>query len=88
MSSRHCRPHFPTTRTSMPKNSRVCLGVSIACLVLFVANLVLGKLEVSSRIDTNIHLDGVPEFLLLLVCVIFFVISTLLKERAEANNSH
>ncbi|MDE0280816.1 MAG: hypothetical protein OXN16_06995 [Gammaproteobacteria bacterium] len=55
---------------------------------MFAVNLVVGKMEVSSRIDTNIHLDGVPEFLLLLVAVMFFVISTLLKERAEANNSH
>ena len=45
-------------------------------------------MEVSSRIVSNIHLDGVPEFLLLLVSVIFFVISTLLNERAEANNTH
>ena len=72
----------------MLKNSRIYLVISIACIVLFAVNLVVGKMEVSSRIDTNIHLDGVPEFLLLLVAVMFFVISTLLKERAEANNSH
>lgn len=72
----------------MLKNSRIYLIISISCIVLFAVNLVVGKMEVSSRIDTNIHLDGVPEFLLLLVAVMFFVISTLLKERAEANNSH
>ena len=72
----------------MLKNSRVYLIISIACILLFALNLVVGKMEVSSRIDTDIHLDGVPEFLLLLVSVMFFVISTLLKERAEANNTH
>ena len=62
------------------------LVVSIFCITLFVINLVVGKMEVSSRLDTNIHLDGAPEFLLLLTSVIFFVISTLLKERAETSN--
>ena len=72
----------------MLKSSRICLIVSIGCIVLFAINLVVGKMEVSSRIVSNIHLDGVPEFLLLLVSIIFFVISTLLNERAEANNTH
>ncbi len=71
----------------MFRNSRVYLAASILGIVLFTINLVVGKMEVSSLMPTSMHLDGVPEFLLLLTAIIFFVISTLLKERAETNDT-
>lgn len=71
----------------MFKKSRFYQIVSAICIVLFVINLIVGKIEVTYRIDTIIHLEGVPEFILLLVSVIFFVIGTLLKEQSKPNNT-
>ncbi len=71
----------------MFKKSRFYFVIAAVCIVLFVLNLIVGKIEVTYRIDTIVHLEGVPEFILLLVSVIFFVISTLLKEQSETNKT-
>ncbi|KAA3622539.1 MAG: hypothetical protein DWQ08_12690 [Proteobacteria bacterium] len=71
----------------MFRNGRFFSSASILCVLLFLINLVLGKIEVANKIDTKVHLEGAPEFLLLLASVILFVISTLLKERAEIAKS-
>jgi len=66
--------------------SQFYLFVSLTCSFVFFINLVLGKIEVAYRINTIVHFEGVPEFVLLLVAVIFFIISTLLKEQAQSNS--
>ena len=71
----------------MFKSSRFYLIVSLLCVAVFAINIVIGKIEIVYRINTNVHMEGVPEFVLLLLAVIFFVISTLIKERSENNNS-
>ncbi len=71
----------------MLKRSRTYLVISIFGIVLFAINLVLGKIEVAYKISTHVHLEGVPEFALLLVSVIFFMISTLLKEQSKIQNN-
>jgi TRAP-type C4-dicarboxylate transport system permease small subunit len=71
----------------MFKRSRFYFLISSICIVLFVINLIVGKIEVAYRIDTIVHLEGVPEFILLLVSIIFFVISTLLKEQSATNKT-
>lgn len=70
----------------MFKTSRTYLAFSIICIVLFAINLVIGKLEVAYKINSHVHLEGVPEFILLLAAVIFFIISTLLKEQSQFHN--
>ena len=72
---------------AMYKKSRFYTIISAICIAIFVINLILGKIEVTYRIDTVVHLEGVPEFILLLVSVIFFVISTLFKEQSETNTT-
>ena len=70
------------------KASRYYLAASVVGILLFVGNLILGKVEIAYKIDTLVHLEGVPEFLLLLASVILFVASTLLKERAQDEDNH
>ncbi len=72
----------------MSSKSRHFLVASVLCIVLFTVNLVLGKIEVAYKIDTLIHLEGVPEFLLLLVSVVLFVVSALLEERCKDGDTH
>ncbi len=72
----------------MFRKSRLYLILSIVCIAVFAVNIVIGKIEIAYRIDTHVHLEGVPEFLALLASVIFFVISTLIKERSENDKSH
>ncbi|MXW48066.1 MAG: hypothetical protein F4Z97_05460 [Gammaproteobacteria bacterium] len=71
----------------MFRSSRLYLIISIVCIVIFALNIVIGKIEIAYRINTHVHLEGVPEFLVLLLSVIFFVISALIKERSENNKS-
>ncbi len=67
----------------MLRSSRLYLIISIVCIVVFAVNIVIGKIEIAYRINTHVHMEGVPEFLVLLLSVIFFIISTLIKERSE-----
>ncbi len=71
----------------MFKQSRLYLILSSICVVLFVVNLIIGKIEVTYRVDMIVHFEGVAEFVLLLAAVIFFVIGTLFKEQSMANAS-
>ncbi len=72
----------------MMRRSRNYLLASVLGILLFAINLVLGKLEVAYKIDTVVHLEGVPEFMLLLVSVVLFVVSALLRERAHDDDTH
>ena len=71
----------------MFRSSRLYLIISIVCIAVFAVNIVIGKIEIIYRIKTHVHMEGVPEFLVLILAVIFFVISTLIKERSENNKS-
>jgi len=61
--------------------SQFFLRVSLLGISLFLINLGLGKLALLYQWDLWLHLEGVAEFLLLLITVICFVIGTLLNER-------
>ncbi len=64
--------------------SRFFLRGSLLGIVLFLINLGLGKLALLYQWNLWLHLEGVAEFLLLLITVICFVIGTLLTERRLA----
>ena len=55
----------------------VWVFLSISTLLLFFGNVAIGKYRLSSGTGLAAPLDGVPEFLLLILSVIFFVIAML-----------
>ncbi len=62
--------------------SRIAGPVSLILFLVFVANIINGKLAIYYGIEPVIQLSEVTEFLLLLLASIFFVIFTLQKEAA------
>ena len=63
------------------RRARRMLWISIGCAVLFIANVVAGKVALVMGRDLAPPLDGTPEFLLLLIAVAFFMSYALLRER-------
>ena len=69
----------------MKMNSKFFLGIAILLVVIFFVNLAIGKYLVIMKLPTSLHLEGVTEFILLLIAVVFFAISALLKEKAKVS---
>lgn len=67
---------------STKQASRRYLWAAIALVALFFINLINGKLSLMSQTEPYLHLEGVPEFILLLLAVACFVISALLSKAA------
>lgn len=62
---------------------RVSLLACIASFSVFALNVVYGRFAPSFGWNRDVHLDGVPEFLLLFLSAIFFSIAALAAERRE-----
>lgn len=67
------------------RRGRAALILAGAGFAVFVANAVVGKASLLLGAPTPVHLGNVPEFLLLVLAVICFVVAILERERAEAN---
>ena len=65
--------------------SRYFLFLSLLGIALFALNLLVGKLALMFGWNVWLHLEGVPEFLLLMITVVSFVIGTLLNEKARVD---
>jgi len=72
--------HQPAARKG---SGRVTGAISFICIVLFVSNVLAGKAVVSFGWEAPILLGNAAEFLLLLVGVVFFVITTLQLEARD-----
>lgn len=63
---------------------RWALPVSGVLFGVFVANIIAGRILVSSGATGGTGLPGVAEFLIFLAAVVFFVIAIIDRERARA----
>ena len=71
-----------------PKPGRGFLLASLACFVVFAANIVIGKIAIARGATTTPGLGDVGEFLTLFVAVVLFIAACLAREHAEASASN
>lgn len=69
----------------MPSSRQFRL-LSLLGIILFVVNLVVGKMSLLYGWNVWLHLEGVTEFILLLATTISFVIGTLLDEKPRVDS--
>lgn len=63
---------------------RRALPISAVLFGVFVANIIAGRILVSSGATAGTGLPDVMEFLIFLAAVVFFVIAIIARERARA----
>jgi len=63
---------------------RWALPISGVLFAVFVANIIAGRILVSSGTTGGTGLPGAAEFLIFLAAVVFFVIAIVARERARA----
>ena len=71
----------------MNRSARNMLVVSALLMALFFANLITGKIRLLSGTGIAAPLDGVPEFILLMLAVGFFVAGLLALENDKAGDA-
>lgn len=64
------------------RRARLLLRAAAALFALFCLNVLLGKAQIVFAFDLGLQLSDVPEFLLLLLSVICFMLATLAREKA------
>ena len=62
---------------------RLCFRAAGVVFALFVADILIAKVQVMSGTVMPFHLGDWPQFLVLLVAVTLFVIGALAREKAE-----
>jgi len=62
---------------------RGCFIAAGVLFAIFVADILIAKVQVMAGIVIPVHLGDVLQFLVLLVAVAFFVFGTLARERSE-----
>lgn len=65
------------------EGSRVCFWVAGVVFVVFVADVLIAKVQVLYGAAIPSHLGDTLQFLVLLVAVTFFVAGTLIREKNE-----
>lgn len=68
----------------MVDKTRACFVAAGAIFAVFVADILIAKIQVVRGATIPVHVGDVGQFLLLLVAVTFFVAGALLRERSEA----
>lgn len=64
------------------KPGRGFLIASGVCALVFIANVIIGKVSISQGATNVAGLGDIGEFLVLMVAVILFIIACLARERA------
>ena len=67
----------------MTKKARACFWVAGFVFAVFVADILLAKIQVLSGAAMPTHLGDTLQFLVFLVAVTFFVAGTLIREKHE-----
>ena len=65
------------------KGARACFRVAGCVFAIFVADILLAKVQVLSGAVIPKHLGDTLQFLVLLIAVTFFVAGTLLREKYD-----
>jgi hypothetical protein len=67
----------------MMKEARACFWIAGGVFAIFVADILVAKIQVLSGATIPRHLGDTPQFLVLLIAVTFFVAGTLMREKDE-----
>jgi len=73
---------------SFLKLARQARWAALVCFVIFTANVILGKSSLVFGWKLTFLLDGTPEFVLLLISVLFFMINAIFQEQVRKNNNN
>lgn len=75
------------TASGASKPGKGFLIASGLCAIVFIANVVIGKISISQGATEVTGLGDIGEFLVLLVAVILFIGACLARERAASGKS-
>lgn len=70
-------------QASVAKRAKWSRFGAIACFLVFICNVIIGKITLATGQGLAAPLDGPPEFLLLLSAIIFFTIFALCREQVR-----
>ena len=68
------------------EKSHACFWAAGFFFVLFVADILISKVQILFSVTSLVHLGDTLQFLVLLIVVVFFVAGTLLLEHQEEQN--
>ena len=71
----------------MNRLARNFFAASVLLTALFFVNLIFGKIRLLSKTGISAPLDGVPEFILLMFAVGFFIAALLVLESDQADEA-
>ncbi len=69
------------------KHARVARRAAMICFLAFAANTIMGKASLVFGWKLTFLLDGTPEFVLLLISVLCFMINALFQEQDRKSNN-
>ena len=72
--------------TTTAKRGRLPMAASLACFVVYAANVLLGKAAMALKWNVQWRLSDIAEFLVVVACVAFFVIGLLARETPSAGD--
>ncbi len=72
----------PNSKSSANRRRWLYGALSLAALLVFFGNILIGKYRITTGIGTAAPLDGVPEFLILGLSIALFVACMVYAERA------